>query len=129
MQRWQEEVEIRQADFLRCIRAFGSLSAKWNQLAEMNKQSPGRVAYAKKTSAWYAVLQKKAKDLFCSAGYKARMEQCDDDTILLADLIYQDRENEKISFAKDLEDLVCHGEREYDVWCVPFSMIFRSLPV
>ena len=115
MHRWQEEVEIRQADFLRCIRAFGSLSAKWSQLAEMNKTSPGRVAYARKTSARYAVLQKQAKDLFCSAGYKSRLKQCEDDSVLLADLIHGYRKNENVSFARDLADQVCRGEREYNL--------------
>lgn len=71
MQRWQEEVKIRQADFLLCLRAFGSLSSKWSVLAKMNADSPGQAAYTKKTSAQYTAIQSKAKDLFCKAGYKS----------------------------------------------------------
>ena len=112
MQRWQEEVEIKQADFLRCIRGFGSLSSKWSQLAKMNEHCPGRVAYARKTSARYAILQKKAKDLFTISGYGSRLEQFKDDSILLADLVSHDREVERNSFAKDLEEQVSLGDLE-----------------
>ncbi|KAF8883358.1 hypothetical protein CPB84DRAFT_1750702 [Gymnopilus junonius] len=38
MERWREEWEIKQVEFLRCIRSFGSYSSLWNELAKCNEQ-------------------------------------------------------------------------------------------
>ncbi|KAH9486111.1 hypothetical protein JR316_0000175 [Psilocybe cubensis] len=70
MRRWQEENEINQAQFLRCIRSFHVMSKHWTQLAKMNATDPGRVAYAKKMSARFSRLESDAKERLVRAGYR-----------------------------------------------------------
>ncbi|KAF9553842.1 hypothetical protein CPC08DRAFT_727604 [Agrocybe pediades] len=113
MQRWQEEVEIKQAEFLRCIRSFSSMSEKWTQLGKLNSHSPGRMAYTKKRAAQYTLLGHDAKTLFCSAGYKDRMCQSLEKHILLADMIKEDRRKEALAFKEDVAGLT--GRRQFEL--------------
>ncbi|KAF8966729.1 hypothetical protein BDZ97DRAFT_1756333 [Flammula alnicola] len=67
MQRWQEEWEIKQVEFLRCIRYFEQMSITWNELA--TRSSGGKAAYAKKKSAMFHEMTTHARNLFMHAGY------------------------------------------------------------
>lgn len=68
MERWQEEVEIKQADFIRCINYFGKMSDVWMSL-QGSITSPGKIAYAKKKSAMFKEMELSARHLFAKAGY------------------------------------------------------------
>ena len=68
MQRWQEEHERIQADFMRCIRSFRTMSSIWGKLALLDA-SPGANAYAKKKSAMFKKMENNAVRLFDHAGY------------------------------------------------------------
>jgi hypothetical protein len=68
MQRWQEEHERIQADFMRCIRSFRTMSAVWGKLVR-SEASPGANAYAKKKSAMFKKMENNAAHLFDRAGY------------------------------------------------------------
>jgi hypothetical protein len=87
MQRWQEEWERKQAEFLRCIRSFGKMSDVW---AELSKSSPskGHASYARKKSAMFARMRQVAQAKFDSAGYANRTLE---EGQILADLIKEDR--------------------------------------
>ncbi|CAA7263853.1 unnamed protein product [Cyclocybe aegerita] len=90
MQRWLEEHEIKQAQFMRCIRSFAGLSRTWGELAVKNTGSPGRVAYAKKTAARFARLEHRAWQQFVKAGYQDCLSAMDKG-ISLASLVQCDR--------------------------------------
>lgn len=68
MQRWQEEHERIQADFMRCIRSFRTMSTVWGKLSS-SEASPGANAYAKKKSAMFQRMEDNATHLFDHAGY------------------------------------------------------------
>ncbi|KAF4609687.1 hypothetical protein D9613_012047 [Agrocybe pediades] len=92
MKRWQEEHEIVQAQFQRCIRAYHTMSTVWTTMAdEYANTDPGRVAYAKKTAARYTVLEQEARQKFAEAGYADKVKAIDKG-IPLATLIEADRE-------------------------------------
>jgi hypothetical protein len=67
MERWQEELEIKQADFIRSINFFRKMSDVWSQLGITG--SSGKDAYAKKKSAMYKEMESAARELFTKAGY------------------------------------------------------------
>ncbi|KAF9471316.1 hypothetical protein BDN70DRAFT_939041 [Pholiota conissans] len=93
MQRWQEEHETKQAQFMRCIRSFKAMSDIWLQLATMVTNSPGHVAHARKTAAIYSKMEHDAVQRFGSAGYKHRIDSMNSENPpLLAELIEKDRE-------------------------------------
>jgi hypothetical protein len=69
MERWREEWEAKQADFLRCIRTFCTMSNVWQIMASSSSEL-GRVAYAKQKSAMYREMEYDAKDTFSKAGYQ-----------------------------------------------------------
>ncbi|KAG5633493.1 hypothetical protein H0H81_007300, partial [Sphagnurus paluster] len=87
MQRWQEEWEIKQAEFMRCIRTFQKMSIVWSQMATANASSPGHVAYARKKSAMYVEMERATRDKFIRMGYGDRL--CASQT--LANRIMEDR--------------------------------------
>ena len=68
MQRWQEEHERIQADFMRCIRSFQTMSTVWGKLVR-SEASSGTNAYAKKMSAMFKKMENNAAHLFDHAGY------------------------------------------------------------
>jgi hypothetical protein len=68
MQRWQEEHERVQADFMRCIRSFRTMSTVWGKLIK-SEATPGANAYAKKKSAMFKRMEDNAAHLFDRAGY------------------------------------------------------------
>jgi len=68
MERWREEWEIKQADFLRCIRSFAKMSSVWQVIAS-NTVEAGKCAYAKHKSAVFKEMEKHARTLFNDAGY------------------------------------------------------------
>jgi len=69
MQRWQEEHERIQADFMRCIRSFRTMSTVWGKLVK-SEASPGANAYAKKKLAMFKKMENNAAHLFNCAGYR-----------------------------------------------------------
>jgi hypothetical protein len=89
MQRWQEEWESKQADFLRCIWAFHKSSAVWKELAQTASHG-GEIAYAKKKSAMFLEMAEVATSDFIAAGYEDRLTTLSGD-VLLADLVMADR--------------------------------------
>ncbi|KAF8873364.1 hypothetical protein CPB84DRAFT_1895273, partial [Gymnopilus junonius] len=72
MQRWREEWEIKQAEFLHCIHYFDRLSNAWSELASLH--SGGKASYAKKTAAMYRETGNRAKNLLIDAGYGHLLE-------------------------------------------------------
>jgi len=69
MQRWQEEHERIQADFMRCIRSFRTMSTTWGKLVK-SEASPGANDYARKKSAMFKRIENNAAHLFDHAGYR-----------------------------------------------------------
>jgi hypothetical protein len=71
MQRWQEQVEVKLAEFLRHGRSCAKMTAIWTELSKSQPENlPGHVAYAKQRAAMYARMQKECEDSFDNAGYK-----------------------------------------------------------
>ena len=92
MERWREEWEAKQADFLRCIRTFRTMSTVWQTMAS-NSSELGRVAYAKQKSAMYREMEHNAKDMFSNAGYRSLVEHLIDHPQgkILADFVTAER--------------------------------------
>jgi hypothetical protein len=88
MERWREEWEAKQADFLRCIRTFHTMSTVWETMASSSSEL-GRVAYAKQKSAMYREMEHDAKDSFSKAGYRDLVEHLIDhpEGKILADFV------------------------------------------
>ncbi|KJA19668.1 hypothetical protein HYPSUDRAFT_204406 [Hypholoma sublateritium FD-334 SS-4] len=78
MLRWREELEIRQADYLRCIRYFDTMSHIWmDAQANCTPSSSidlGKRAYARKKSQMYKDMASYARDLLISEGYGYLLE-------------------------------------------------------
>lgn len=68
MQRWQEEHKRVQADFMRCIRSFQTMSTVWGKLIK-SEATPGANVYAKKKSAMFKRMEDNAAHLFDCTGY------------------------------------------------------------
>ena len=92
MERWREEWEAKQADFLRCIRTFRTMSTVWQTMASSSSEL-GRVAYAKQKSAMYREMERDAKDTFSKAGYQDLVEHLIDHPggKILADFVTTER--------------------------------------
>lgn len=88
MQRWLEEWELLQAEFLRCIRSFKKSQGIWKQLATSNT-NPGYAAYAFKTAAMFAKMEVTARNTFITSGYGHLL--CHDEDWILADYITAER--------------------------------------
>lgn len=70
--RWKEELEIRQADYLRCIRYFDTMSHIWMGVQVDCTSSSidlGKRAYARKKSQMYKEMASYARNLLISEGY------------------------------------------------------------
>lgn len=94
MFQWQEEHEIQQAKFMRCIRAFGTMYRVWKELAGRSS-SLGRKAYANKTAARYAKMEQDAKQRFLDARYGHLLDAMKSSSgCILADYVCQERETE-----------------------------------
>ncbi|TFK32655.1 hypothetical protein BDQ12DRAFT_728501 [Crucibulum laeve] len=65
MQRWLEEWEIKQADFMRCIQSFSKMHEVWTELAARNSND-GHITYAKWKAVMYATMER-GKTLFCTS--------------------------------------------------------------
>ncbi|KAF8955089.1 hypothetical protein BDZ97DRAFT_1968746 [Flammula alnicola] len=92
MQRWREEWEFKQADFMRTIATFQRMSSVWGELSTISS-TPGPVAYANKQSAMYQEMERRAKELFSKAGYSHLIDL--DDRKILADYIREERAKEE----------------------------------
>ncbi|KAJ7587732.1 hypothetical protein C8J56DRAFT_1050966 [Mycena floridula] len=86
MERWQEQLEIKQAEFLRCIDSFKMMSRNWNLIAEHSER--GARAYARQKSAMYS----QCRDQFGAAGYGVLLE---DDAPGILEYINQQRAAER----------------------------------
>ena len=74
MQQWLEEWEIRQADYLRCIRQFQAMASKvWQELVIIcsndNTVQLGKNAYAHKKAQMYTDMANHAIKLLTAEGY------------------------------------------------------------
>lgn len=90
MQRWLEEWELLQAEFLRCIRAFKKSHEIWKELAASNSE-PGYAAYAMKTATMFAKMEVTARNTFITSGYGHLLLKVKDDDWILADHIAEER--------------------------------------
>jgi hypothetical protein len=71
MERWQEQVEIKLAEFLRHACSCKRMKTVWSQLSESQSENlPGYVAYAKQKAAMFARMERECEDSFDKAGYK-----------------------------------------------------------
>jgi hypothetical protein len=111
MERWREEWEAKQADFLRCIRTFSKMADVWQTLSaheleperssdfklDAYKTLAGRIAYAKQKSAIFREMERHAKDTFRSAGYSELVDQLIDrqEGKILADFVLAERSHPK----------------------------------
>ncbi|RDB28165.1 hypothetical protein Hypma_001335 [Hypsizygus marmoreus] len=89
VERWQEQWETKQAEFLRCIRSFGKMQFVWTELAD-SQTTIGHIAYARQKAAMYARMARDAQAKFNTAGYSHCMLK---DGEILADQIQIDRHN------------------------------------
>jgi hypothetical protein len=92
MERWREEWEIKQADFLRCIRSFNKMSCVWDEMAR-NSTKVGKCAYAKHKSALFKEMEQHARKLFNDAGYGHLIKSLldNDEGKILADYVILER--------------------------------------
>ncbi|THU76142.1 hypothetical protein K435DRAFT_903305 [Dendrothele bispora CBS 962.96] len=69
MERWQEQVEIKHAEFHRAIKYFGRFSEIWTNLAHKSdtQNKPGHAAYARKQAGMYINLKNECETLFKAA--------------------------------------------------------------
>jgi hypothetical protein len=103
MERWREEWEAKQADFLRCIRTFGKMADVWQTLSmpepegHSKAEEAGRIAYAKKKSAMFREMERHAKDTFRGAGYGELVDHLIDqqEGKTLADFVLAERSDPK----------------------------------
>ena len=100
MQRWREEWEFKQADFMCTIASFERMSAVWDELAR-SSNTPGPIAYASKQSAMYLEMERHAKELFSKAGYSHLIDVKDGK--ILADYLHEERAKEEY-FILELSD-------------------------
>ena len=103
MQRWQEEWESKQAEFLRCIRAFHKSSDVWKELSKTASRG-GEIAYANKKSTMFQEMAELATSEFIAAGYEDRLTTLSGDTSL-ADLVIADRADPENAVAYVIVDL------------------------
>ncbi|KAF9541334.1 hypothetical protein CPC08DRAFT_650609 [Agrocybe pediades] len=90
MRRWQEEHEIVQAQFVRCIRAFHTMSEVWTRMSEDATTRHGHQCYARKMAGRYSKLEIEARGKFASAGYTDKINGMDKG-IPLVEMINTDR--------------------------------------
>ena len=105
MQRWQEEWEVKQAEFLRCICWFESMADVWVQLS-CSATSPGRAACARRTSSMFRQMARTAQARFIDAGYGDRLSPSlsqPGDGHILADWIQKDCADIDNQILKDLQ--------------------------
>jgi hypothetical protein len=105
MERWREEWEVKQADFLRCIRSFGKMADVWQKLSAgaskpegcSRASEPGRTAYANQKSAMFRDMERHAKTTFRNAGYGELIDQLLDQQAgkILADFVLAERSDPK----------------------------------
>jgi hypothetical protein len=105
MERWREEWEVKQADFLRCIRSFGKMADVWQKLSAgaskpegcSRASEPGRTAYANQKSAMFRDMERHAKTMFRNAGYGELIDQLLDQQAgkILADFVLAERSDPK----------------------------------
>jgi len=100
MERWREEWEAKQADFLRCIRTFGKMADVWRTLSACEPEhlsDRGRIAYAKQKSAMFQGMACHAKDTFRSAGYGELIDHLinQQEGKILADFVLAERSDPK----------------------------------
>jgi hypothetical protein len=97
MRRWQEQIEQKLAEFLRCIRSFGKMKDGWTKLAfSQSPDLPGHVAYAKKTADMYARMERDAERRLDDAGYNGLRLKATNDYGALLDYVIARRAEEEV---------------------------------
>lgn len=71
MQRWQEQVEIKHAEFMRCISAYKTMHGIWTSLADQPSNPPGYDAYAKQKAAMFLRMKNECEATFAACGRPA----------------------------------------------------------
>lgn len=68
--RWLEQIEIKHAEFMRCIKSFEKMKQVWTSLAEYHSDDsrPGHVAYARQKAAMYGRMQQECTTRYNSCG-------------------------------------------------------------
>ncbi|KAF9521239.1 hypothetical protein CPB83DRAFT_911799 [Crepidotus variabilis] len=89
MQRWQKQIAIKQAEFLRVISTFFRMSDVWGKLGSL-ALDPGAIAYAKKKAYMFSEMAATAVEAFSDAGYGDCLEKLESGTGLW-ELVAADR--------------------------------------
>jgi hypothetical protein len=100
MERWREEWEAKQANFLRCIHTFGKMADVWQTLSAHDPEclsKRGKMAYVKQKSAMFYEMVCHAKDTFRRAGYGELVDHLIDQNEgkILADFVLAERSDPK----------------------------------
>ena len=100
MQRWQEQVEQKLAEFLRVIRSFKKMTQVWSELSLLwTGHSDGHIAYARQKADMYARMENDCKMKLDEAGYMhVRLSDG-----LLSDYVAARRAEDLSLFTKSLE--------------------------
>jgi hypothetical protein len=71
MERWQEQVEQKLAEFLRIIRSFGKMKEVWTDMSQNQPTDlPGHMAYAREKAHMYERMEYDARKKLEEMGYK-----------------------------------------------------------
>ncbi len=88
MECWQEEWELKQADFLRYIQTMKFLADAWVDTGEKCDRGSGYTAMAKKTSTMFEKFWKDGCTLLIAAGYRHLLTM--PEGMILADQVMAD---------------------------------------
>ncbi|KAI0028282.1 hypothetical protein K488DRAFT_89900 [Vararia minispora EC-137] len=70
MQRWQEQFERLQADFLRTVETFHKLDVIWSAVAQESEGKPGHAAYAMRKAGMWRKMAEDCARRFEDEGFK-----------------------------------------------------------
>jgi hypothetical protein len=73
MDRFQEQMEAKLAEFLRCSVAFQTNAENWTKMSAQVERGYGE--YARQTTAMWLRLVNQSEDHLCKAGYKFALKQ------------------------------------------------------
>jgi hypothetical protein len=76
MYRWLEELELKHADFERCILAFGKTAESWVEVARTERDDgrQGHAAFAERQAKVYNGLREEAENVYRRCGVKGLRE-------------------------------------------------------
>ena len=77
MNRWLEQLEIKHAEFERCIRYFTYISETWFQMAKLYACGSGKAAYARRVACIYSKMASDCEFRYKRTGVKALLPKQD----------------------------------------------------